>query len=188
MAADMEGVMKKTIESTPNAATQRGASLFTALIMLLALSIVSLGSLTTSLMELRMANNAEAGMAAFQTAQAGIDAAVADEANSYVVKGTVGDTLCYGITGCNTTMASMPAPANKDKVRITRVTDRGCPPRSSMGSSCDKQSAATFVTQSEYDGTLIGQGRADLVLGYIRLLPAGNQNVVTSPIPTGSSN
>jgi len=167
---------------------QRGASLFTALIMLLALSIVSLGSLTTSLMELRMANNAEAGMAAFQTAQAGIDASIADETNSYVVKGTVGDTRCYGYTGCNTTVTSFPAPANKAKVRITRVTDRGCPPRSSLGSSCDKQSAATFVTESEYDGTLINQGRANLVLGYIRLMPAGNQNIVTSPVPTGSSN
>jgi len=170
---------------------QRGASLFVALVMLLALTVVSLASLTTSLMELRMANNAEAGMGAFQFAQAGIDAALTDETSNFVVAGAVGDTKCtpgYKPT-CNSDMAGFPAPADKTSVRITRVTDKGCPPRTrNSASSCAKQSAATFVAESGYDGTLINQGKADLVLGYVKLLPGTNQDIVTSPTPTGNTN
>jgi len=171
--------------------SQRGASLFTALIMLFALSVVSLASLTTSLMELRMSNNAEAGMSAFQLAQAGIDAALTDETNNFLVVGAVGDTKCTPgyPTACNSNMATFPSPANKSQVRITRVTDKGCPPRTrNSASSCAKQSAATFVAESSYDGTFAGQGKAELTLGYIKLLPATNQDVVTSPTPTGSAN
>ena len=183
--------MTRISKSCKSPTEQRGASLFTALIMLLALSVVSLASLTTSLMELRMANNAEAGMSAFQFAQAGIDAALTDESNNFVVTGTVGNTRCTPkvTTACTTSMAAFPTPAENTAVRITRVTDKGCPPRTrNSASSCAKQSAATFVTESSYDGTLVAQGKADLTLGYIKLLPGTNQNIVTSPTPTGSKN
>jgi len=162
--------------TTPSLSAQRGASLLTSLIMLVALTLVSLGSLGTSLMELRMANNAESGMAAIQMAQAGIDATVATPSNYFIVDGVVGDTRCYNVSGCTKSISTMPEPiASVHQVRITRVTNETCPPRTrNSASSCSKMHATMFVSESSYDNSLAGQGQAHLVQGYINLIPAGD--------------
>jgi len=160
--------------------TQRGASLFVSLILMTALTLVALGSLSTSLMELRMANNTESGMSAFQQAQAGIDATLAAPANYYIVNGSIGDTRCYNISGCVATIASMPEPiappdVGVNKLRITRVTNETCPPRTrNTATSCAKLRATSFVSESTYNNTFAGQGQAELAQGYIRLMPAGD--------------
>ncbi|HJX18751.1 MAG TPA: PilX N-terminal domain-containing pilus assembly protein [Acidiferrobacterales bacterium] len=166
---------------------QRGASLFVSLILMTALTLVALGSLSTSLMELRMANNTEAGMSAFQQAQAGIDATLASPADYYIVNGSIGDTRCYNIAGCIASITSMPAPISPPeegvhKVRITRVTSETCPPRTrDSASSCAKLRATSFVSESIYNNSLAGQGQAELAQGYIRLMPAGdNRDTGTS--------
>lgn len=164
--------------------TQRGASLFVSLVLMTALTLVALGSLSTSLMELRMANNTEAGMSAFQRAQAGIDVTLANPAEYYIVNGSIGDTRCYSITGCTASIASMPEPIDDDthKVRITRVTNETCPPRTrDSATSCAKLRATSFVSESAYNNALAGQGQAELAQGYIRLMPAGdNRDTGTS--------
>jgi len=165
---------------------QRGASLFVSLILMTALTLVALGSLSTSLMELRMANNTEAGMSAFQQAQAGIDATLASPADYYIVNGSIGDTRCYNIAGCIASITSMPEPISLSgdvhKVRITRVTNETCPPRTrDSASSCAKLRATSFVSESIYNNSLAGQGQAELAQGYIRLMPAGdNRDTGTS--------
>ena len=165
---------------------QRGASLFVSLILMTALTLVALGSLSTSLMELRMANNTEAGMSAFQQAQAGIDATLASPADYYIVNGSIGDTRCYNIAGCIASITSMPEPislpGDVHKVRITRVTSETCPPRTrDSASSCAKLRATSFVSESIYNNSLAGQGQAELAQGYIRLMPAGdNRDTGTS--------
>lgn len=164
------------MKTTP-LSSQRGASLMTSLILLVGLTLVSLGSLGTSLMELRMSNNAESGMSALQLAQAGVDATLATPADYFIVDGTVGSTRCYNTSGCTATIASMPTPIDPPNgahtIRITRVTNETCPPRTrDSASSCAKLHATAFVTESSYDKSLAGQGQAQLAQGYIRLIPA----------------
>lgn len=163
---------------TLSLSSQRGASLFTSLIILVGITLLALGSLGTSLMELRMANNAEAGSAAYQLAQAGIDTTLSSPEEYYIVKGAVGETRCYNLAGCIDTIATMPEPINtkwnaNSNLRITRVTNETCPPRTrNSATSCAKQKASAFVSESSYDATLAGQGRSELAQGYIKLIPS----------------
>ncbi len=53
---------------------QQGVALAVAMILLLGVTVVSLASLNTSLLELVMSGNEQARMSAFQKAQAGLDA------------------------------------------------------------------------------------------------------------------
>jgi len=163
--------------------SQRGASLFTALIILVALTLVSLGSLGTSLLELRMSGNEEASMGAFQAAQAAIDATVASAETNIVVAGTVGNRSCYNISGCEQTLASMPSPIGSNHtIQITRITDEGCPPRTrDSATTCAKQHAATFTIDGMFDKTLYGQGKSDLVQGYIKLIPVTQEQTSGAP-------
>ena len=182
-----DGVPMKPV-FTPK--SERGASLFTALIMLVAMSVLALGSLSTSLMEVRMAGNSESTMSAFALAQAGIEVAVNSSDTYFVVSGAKGDTRCFGYTGCTNTIGSVPQPLDStySKLRVTRTTEVGCPPRTKdNATSCAKQNASTFVTESEYDGAAAGKGRAELVQGYIQLIPV-IQDTTTGPPVTGSYN
>ena len=154
---------------------QRGAALFTVLIMLVALTLVCLTSLSSSLLELRMSANEEATVAAFQAAQAGIDATVTNSDTTMRVIGSVPNTTCYNASrNCNNTIASMPAPVGaQHEITVTRTTDETCPPRTrDYASSCSKQHAVTFDVKSDYDDTAAGRGSAELVQGYIKLIPA----------------
>jgi len=166
--------------------TQRGASLFVSLILMTALTLVALGSLSTSLMELRMSNNTESGVSAFQRAQAGIDATLAQPVDYYIVSGEVGDTRCYNITGCTASIAAMPEPVSPaggaNRIRITRVTNETCPPRTrDSATSCAKMRATSFVNESAYNNTLAGQGQAELAQGYIRLMSANDNRDTGAP-------
>ena len=154
---------------------QGGAALFTVLIMLVALTLVCLTSLSSSLLELRMSANEEATVAAFQSAQAGIDATITNSDTTMRVIGSVPNTTCFNPSGtCDNTIASMPDPVGaKHEITVTRVTDETCPPRTrDYASSCSKQHAVTFDVKSDYDDTAAGRGSAELVQGYIKLIPA----------------
>lgn len=81
--------------------SQQGAALLTALIMLIAVTLLSLASLGTSMMELRMSGNEESSMQAFQSAQAAVDAVIDQDEKSpdttvknFAVVGTLGYTKC----------------------------------------------------------------------------------------------
>ena len=155
---------------------QCGAALFTVLIMLVALTLVCLTSLSSSLMELRMSANDEATVAAFQFAQAGVDATVSDSDNTMKVVGSLSNKSCYNASGtaCDQTIASLPAPIGADHdIVVTRTSDETCPPRTrDYASSCARQHAVSFDVDSTYDDTESGRGSAQLAQGYIKLIPA----------------
>lgn len=174
----------------PLARGQRGASLLTALIILVAITILALGSLGTSLLELRMSSNHEATVAALQTAQAAVDAVIVDAENNFIVSGTVGDTRCANWpTSCVADLSTLPAPlSSANEVRVTRTTEQGCPPRTrNTASSCDHMNVASFELESKYDNTLVGGGKAALTQGYLKLIPVGGQSVTTPVTPAASN-
>lgn len=162
---------------------QTGAALFTVLILLVALTLVSLTSLGGSLLELRMAANEEAEMSAFQRAQAGVDAVLSDATANFVVSGNVGHRNCYNTSGCEATIAALPEPVGSDNtIIIERLTETACPPRTrDSATSCANQGAVTFSLQSEFDATASGQGKAEINQGYIQLVPAGQSSLSAAP-------
>lgn len=198
--------------------SQQGAALLTALIMLIAVTLLSLASLGTSMMELRMSGNEESSMQAFQSAQAAVDALIDQDEKSpltafknFAVTGSLGYTQCsnnvpVGTSGyptaCQnnginlpTTMIDgelifKPGTANDGKgniVSIERISDSGCPPRSSkLGTSCSKQSAAVFRVDSVSSLAHLGQGRGGVSQGYLKLIPTAGQS--GGAPPTGAAN
>src|SRR5918996_5393599 len=60
---------------------QQGTALILVLIFLMALTLIVFASITDSNMGLRMASNTEEQVNAFQTAQAAVEAVIADTAN-----------------------------------------------------------------------------------------------------------
>jgi len=169
---------------------QRGAALFTALIMLVALTLLALASLGTSLLELRMSGNEEMAMSAFQSAQAGVDVviidAIAKEPKIVIARGNKGATNCYNVSGCTYTIPEdlipPPVKSNFSKLTITQTDDLGPAPRSRRFSTSAKLfSAAYFEVESRFDKSAVGQGQATIVEGFLHLLPGSS----TSDPPTG---
>jgi type IV pilus assembly protein PilX len=66
--------MKHATHKHPN--TQRGAALVVGLILLLILTLLAISGMNTSTLELKMAGNTQAGQAAFQAAEIGIERAM----------------------------------------------------------------------------------------------------------------
>jgi hypothetical protein len=173
---------------------QRGAALFTALIMMIALTLVALASLGTSLLELRMSGSEESAMSAYQSAQAGVDVIVNDALSDQqfvVARGGRGTTNCYNVSGCTYTILSsaMPPPVNTafSKIKITQVVEQGVPPRiGRFATSARLFSAAYFEVESTYDKSSAGQGKAAVAHGYLQLLP-GSLNTNIPPAPQESN-
>lgn len=145
---------------------QRGSVLFICLTFLVLITLVSLGSVRSSIIELRLASNTEERLAAAHVAQAAIDAVIANEAN-FVVTGTTGtekaDAAYSGVTEFSHT-----------DVVITEM-GRFEPPRGS-GLSSDKFTTALFNVDSEYDAVSSGRGQAHLAQGYMIIVPQNSQS------------
>ena len=66
---------------SPDESHQAGAVLVLVLMMLIGITLISMATVNTSVMELRMARNAESGVNNFQTALSAIDFVISDPAN-----------------------------------------------------------------------------------------------------------
>ncbi|MBE9516203.1 MAG: hypothetical protein IME93_04425 [Proteobacteria bacterium] len=176
--------------------SQRGAALFTALIILVAVTLLSLASLGTSLMQLRMSGNEEMTMQAFELAQAGVDHTVINHETLVTVAGDIGFTRCtanYPFSCDENSTVTFPAEApfldsgntNKHSLAIEKVSEGFCPPRG-MELSCDKAKAATFSIRSRYNNVASGQGMSDITQGFIKPIPSSGPPPI-EPI-TASSN
>lgn len=149
---------------------QDGAALITALVFLVALTVLTLASLGTSLLQLRMSGNEESTMKARQSAQAVTDNVVDNASTNFTVTGTVGYTNCTSnISGCNATGVSLTGTTfdSAYSAKITRVTEEA-PVR---GYSASLYRGATFAVEAKYDKASLGQGKAVTTLGYVRVYP-----------------
>jgi hypothetical protein len=153
---------------------QKGATLFLTLIMLVVITIISLATLGTSLMELRMSNNAESSMSAQQAALSAVDNVIHNQDVNFVIVGDVGHKNCTsGVSGCADYSVTLPAPFNSyTKVKIERESETMCPPRMQhYPTSCTNSKAASFNVYSEFDHSALGQGRSEANQGYIKVFP-----------------
>lgn len=159
---------------------QRGAALFAAMIILLAITMLSMASFQTSLLELRMSGNAESTSRALHMSQAAIDNVIHNVQTNFAIVGAPGYMNCTtNVSGCNETSVVLDTPQfdSSSKIIITRRSDAGCV----SGSSCTMFKGVTFSIDSEYDKGMEGLGRAFLVQGLIRIIPTFGQTNLTPP-------
>lgn len=157
--------------------------MITALIILVVLTLISLASLGTSLLELRMASNEESTMKALQSAQAGIDHVIEKAEQNFIIAGNIGHTNCTtNKTGCNENNVALPTPPLDDgsAVVIKRVSEEGCVPNT----SCKDMKGATYSITSTFDKSTLGLGKAELVQGYVKMFPCVSQCFNNTPITT----
>lgn len=161
----------------PRIPAQRGVALPVALVVLVGVTVISLASLRTGLLEMVMAGNEEARINAFQQALNGLDA-VSSVNDNFSVTGGVGYTNCTpGHSGadtvCDAVTLALPDgyDATHNEIYVERVGPlKTCPPRV-MNTSCESFNVASFAAHSAYDDLAARGGRSVQKQGYMVLVP-----------------
>ena len=148
------------------------------LVFLIAISMLTVSSMQSSNIGLRMAQNEESRMTASQGAQALADAIVSIPAATPVV-GAAGFTICTaGEANCNRTDLPITDPVLATEVanghisaRVQREGPLFRPPPRSVESSIDKFSSASFEVTTTYDRTDEALGKQQITEGILVLVP-----------------
>ena len=157
---------------------QHGAILVISLVILIAISWLSVASMRSSNIGLRMAQNEESRIAAEQGAQALADAIVSDPQTTPVVGGS-GFTICTpGEAACNrydlpvaNSVLAYDISAGDLTARVQRMGPLFRPPPRVIESSIDKFSTASFEVIATYDRADESLGRQQIVEGVLVLVP-----------------
>ncbi len=157
---------------------QQGAILVIALIMLVAISLLTISSMSASKIGLHMSQNEESRVVAEQSAQAMADFIVSDPSTTPVIGGP-GFTICTaGEAGCTSNALPVANPvlaaavaADHISARVQRLAPAFRPPPRIVGSSIDKFTSATFSVTSTYDRSDEALGRQQIVEGVSVLVP-----------------
>lgn len=178
--------MKKTLSSN----RQNGAALFTALMFLIIITMLSLAAMRSSVIELRMASNQELKNTAFQRAQAVVDATIGDSTNMPTLadvgatncmasEPSAGDASVCDATGVDLddnylgTMTAYFDGSTENGEVYARVMRLGPLEKSaprSIGTSAAVYSVATYQVDGVYDLSEIGQGKAQIREGLMLLI------------------
>lgn len=157
---------------------QRGATLVTALVFLLVITLFSVTSMRSGTIGVRMAQNEESRFSALQSSQALGEAIVGSPASTPVIGGAGFTNCTAGESACDRYTINVPSGFLQSEVdggylnaRVARLTPPEKPPPRVLESSIDKFSAASFEVTSTYDRTEDGLGRARLVEGLLVLVP-----------------
>jgi hypothetical protein len=160
---------------------QDGAILIVSLVLLIAITLLTVASVRSSNIGLRMAQNEESRVAAAQGAQALADAIVSEPQTTPVIGGS-GFTICtpgeancnrYDLPVSNSAIAYDISTGNLT-ARVERMGPIFRPPPRVVESSIDKFSSATFQVTATYDRSDESLGRQRIVEGVMVLVPASN--------------
>ena len=157
---------------------QHGAILVIALVFLVAISLLAVGSMNSSNIGLHMALNEESRIAAEQGAQALADAIVSDTGTTPVVGGS-GYTICtIGEDNCDSTSLPIANPIlsaaiaeGHIRARVQRQGPQFRPPPRIVESSIDKFTSASFEVTTTYDRVDESLGRQQITEGVLVLIP-----------------
>ncbi len=145
---------------------QCGVTLLVVMLILIGISLISIASVNTSVMELRMARNAESTTNNFQTALASIDFVIADPTNLPTV-GPLNLPSAVALTGAPFTTSA----GDSVTASAMRVEDCGSPPRMRAASSLLAYSAFRYEITASLDKNASGMGQSGIVQGYLQLGP-----------------
>jgi hypothetical protein len=157
---------------------QDGAILIISLVILIAITLLTVSSMRASNIGLRMAQNEESRFAAEQGAQALADAIVSDPKTTPVIGGS-GFTICTpGLSGCNrydlpvaNSAIAYDISTGELSARVQRMGPALKPPPRVVESSIDKFSSASFEVTATYDRAAELLGRQQVVEGVLVLVP-----------------
>lgn len=172
-------MVDKSMNVVPN--RQEGVVLVVSLVLLVAITLLSLAGISTTTLEFLMASNQQDRVDAFQQAEAGIDA-TASYGDNFQVRGLVGDSHCtpgfldtskyYDASAevtCNAFDVSIPAAFDLtySRVDIQRMPPLLQPAPRFIESSAEKLKVASFKIDSRYDARALEEGRAEHNQGVI---------------------
>ena len=159
---------------------QQGAALITALILMMALTLYALASMSTTTTQLTISGNDESTVEAYERAQSIVDAVVEVDTN-FKVTGGSGYSICTSnISGCDLTTITLSGiifdiSGTRDKAKIERLVPENIPMPRAAESSGDKFETALFSVTGSYDNVANGTGKAEVVQGYLLLIPKTSQ-------------
>lgn len=146
---------------------QNGVVLVIVLMMLIGVTLISMAAVNTSVMELRMARNAEYGVNNFQTALSAVDFVISDTANLPTVGPLMKPepvplpgTSVFGVETGDTFTAS-----------AARISECGLPPRMRAANSLMAYSAFDYEITANLDKNSTGRGQTGVVQGFLQLGP-----------------
>ncbi len=157
---------------------QRGAVLVITLVFLIAISMLTVSSMQSSNIGLRMAQNEESRIAAARGAQALADAIVSTPSATPVIGGA-GFTICtVGEADCDRTDLTINDPTLSAAIangyisaRVQRDGVLFRPPPRSVESSIDKFSSASFEVTTAFDRSDEALGMQQITEGILVLVP-----------------
>ena len=147
-------------------ARQRGVVLVVVLMMLIGITLISMAAVNTSVMELRMARNAEDTVNNFQTALSAVDFVISDTANLPTV-GPLMQPAPVTLTGSVFGVASGDALT----ASAVRIGECGLPPRMRAANSLMAYSAFDYEITANLDKNATGRGQTGVVQGYLQIGP-----------------
>ncbi len=145
---------------------QRGAVLFVALMLLIGITMIGLTAVSSGLMELRMARNAEDNSNNFQMALAAVDFVIDDPSNLptvgplHVPVDVALDDPIFTLPGGDTIAAD-----------ARRIEDCAAPPRVGNATSMRAYSSFKYEIRATLDRAETGMGQTGLTQGYLLLGP-----------------
>ncbi len=157
----------------------KGAALVTSLVLLAALTIVSIAAMSSTTSQLQVVGNDEAMMDAHERAQSVVDA-VMEQNGPFVIQGNAGYTVCNAnVSGCNlntiTLTDSIFTSSTSIQAKVELANTNYTMPRVAESSSKYFQSTL-FEVSGAYDETSNNQGKAEIVQGYVVLVPKSGQD------------
>lgn len=156
----------------------KGAALITSLVMLMALTVISIAAMSSSTVQLQVAGNDESTLDAFERAQSVVDA-VMDQNGPFILQGSSGYTTCYNISGCNNTTAITLSNSifsgSGVQAKVTLISSSTANLRTTNASSASGTTSILYSVTGYYDDTGAGQGKAEVTQGYVLQVPKSDQ-------------
>ena len=157
---------------------QSGISMFIGMVLLGVVSMISLVSARTTLLEVIMSGNEQKHITAFEKAESGIHALYDNRSTVIDFNMALKSSDCTANNsidpGCTSFNVNLPSGlfGNESKAKITRVGEAAlvCPP-AYLEISCTDAKAAFFEIQSQFDRRGNGGGNVTITQGLLSILP-----------------
>jgi hypothetical protein len=156
----------RTIPNVQSKPRQNGVVLVVVLMMLIGITLISMATVNTSVMELRMARNAEFGVNNFQTALSAVDFVISDPANLPTL-GPLMQPAPVTLTGTVFTASA----GDTVTASAVRVGECGLPPRMRSANSLMAYSAFDYEITANLNKNGSGMGQTGVVQGFLQMGP-----------------
>ncbi len=160
-----------------NIQNSKGAALITSLVMLMALTVVSIAAMSSTTAQLQMAGNDHDTADAYGRAQSVVDA-VLELPTAFVVQGDAGYTVCNsGVAGCDANsiiFSDALLTGSNVQAKVELLSANYVASRAS-GDSASKTTPVLFSVTGSYDDTGNDRGKAEAVQGLVVIIPKADQ-------------